>query len=299
MTATKNCERCSRPYTPLRRGFCKNCDARRRSLYGYRCSFVDAEPVRLHVKNLIAAGVGTNRIAKLSSLKRNTVRFLMYGRPDRGSGPSKRVSTKTANAILAIPIPQSAHHLAADHCPVDSTGTRRRLQSLVAFGYTRRYLAERIGMTPTSLSRLINSDLAVRAVNARQIEKLYTELEAIPGPSTQARKDGIRNGWPVPALWDDDIDLPEAAPVEDSSVEVTYCELYEEMRSLGYSPREVIRRYPVQYRDRAQVIALLTDEGMSAKSIADLLDLSERTVVRYRTSNKMPVQAYWIAEQAG
>jgi len=123
-------------------------------------------------------------------------------------------------------------------------GTRRRLQALVAFGYPRCYLADRIGMLPSNFGRLLSdSNSQVLAITARKVVALFDELSATPGPSSRARKDGARRGWAVPMAWDDDtIDDPLAAPDRGVEVMITFTEWYLELRELGYSDSEIAAR---------------------------------------------------------
>lgn len=254
MSQLKPCEKCGRDYYPLRRGYCHRCDAQRRARHGYQCSYVDAGPVRDHVAALGAAGIGLRRLAQLSGLNRKTLTCLLNGRSERGSAPSQRVSARTAQAILAVEIPEVPHHGVAGGQLVDAIGTVRRAQALVAFGYPRSYIASRMGMTPGNATRLFTpTTLRVLASTARKMEILFGELQATPGPSQRARNDGIRNGWDVPLAWDDDeldqftavLDEPRAVE-EQPAGGVSFDEIYRELRYLGYSDSDIARREGIQ-----------------------------------------------------
>lgn len=248
MPTPKPCEKCGRNYYPLRRGYCNRCDMRRRTLYGYQCSFVDAQPVRDHVATLRAAGIGLRRVSALSGVSRTTLTSLMVGRSERGTGPSKRISDKTAQAILAVAVPAVPHaDSVAGHHLVDAIGTVRRAQALVAFGYPRRYIAERLGIAPTNATRLFDPfTLRVTADTARKMAALFDELQATPGPSQRARNDARRNGWEPPLAWDDDeidhftVSLDDVSPAEDEPID--FDELYEELRYLGFTDAEIAQR---------------------------------------------------------
>ena len=137
MPQAKPCEKCGRDYYPLRRGYCHRCDMQRRARYGYQCSFVDAAPVRQHVAALGAAGIGLRRLAQLSGVSRSALTCLVNGRSERGSGPNKRVSAATAQAILAIEVrmsrvpwnfgggPVSIRLRSPDHCALRVRHFRR------------------------------------------------------------------------------------------------------------------------------------------------------------------------------
>jgi WhiB family redox-sensing transcriptional regulator len=193
------CEKCGREYAPLRRGYCNRCDMRRRSLIGYQCSYVDAEPTRLHVKNLQAAGLGLRRVAELARVDRKVLQWVMTGRSERGAPPSARLSARNAEKILAVPIPEVVHRAVAKGQLVDAAATVRLLQSLVAAGYTRAYLAAQLGMQPGNATRLFRDVRSVRADTAQRVEDLFNHLRASPGPSDIARAEGRKQGWSPPS----------------------------------------------------------------------------------------------------
>ena len=146
------------------------------------------------------------------------------------------------------------HHGVAGGKLVDAIGTVRRAQALVAFGYPRSYIASRLCISPANATRLFDpATLRFVAATARRMEALFVELQATPGPSQRARNDGIRNGWDVPLAWDDDeldqftavLDEPRAV-VEQAAGDVSFDELYRELRYLGYSDSDIARREGIQ-----------------------------------------------------
>lgn len=224
----------------------------RRSRYGYECSFVDAQPVRDHVAALAAAGIGLRRLAVLSGVGRSTLTTLVSGRSDRGTGPSKRISSQTAAAVLAVALPEVPHDASvADQQLVDAIGTVRRAQSLVALGYPRCDIAERIGVSPCNATRLFDpATLRVTARTARKVATLFDELQMRPGPSQRARNEGQRNGWDITLAWDDE-EIDRFTPhLEDDSTHVeepvSFTELYEELRYLGYTDADIARREGIE-----------------------------------------------------
>lgn len=246
--STRLCSKgCGRPAT--RRGWCSSHYMQQRDrqiAYGrWQVLYTEAEPVRLHIKELNAAGLGLRRISQLSGVNRKTLQWIVGGRSERGTPPSYKVLQDNADRLLAIPIPSSVRHQGvADHRPVAAVGTRRRLQALVAFGYPRCYLADRIGMLPSNFGRLLSdTNSQVLAITARKVVALFDELSATPGPSSRARKDAARRGWAVPMAWDDDtIDDPLATPDRGLEVMITFTEWYLELRELGYSDSEIAAR---------------------------------------------------------
>ena len=76
---------------------------RRREIgYGRWSAFVDAEPARAHVLDLMVAGTGWRSIAELAGLSETTVQRLLYGIP--GQPPAVRILRRTADALLDLGI---------------------------------------------------------------------------------------------------------------------------------------------------------------------------------------------------
>lgn len=194
-------------------------DARRYRLraYGRWQPYIDAEPIRAHVRSLQANGIGLIRIAGLAHISHGSISRLMYGDPRRGTSPSKRVRPQTAAAILAV---QPSLDLLGATVQVDATGTRRRIQALVVMGWSLSKIAVRIGAAPTNIGKTMRS-ATVYASTARAIRDVYNELWDQPPPedthrdriaASRARSYARRQGWVSPLAWDEDIDDPKARP---------------------------------------------------------------------------------------
>ncbi|MBE4761780.1 hypothetical protein [Streptomyces caniscabiei] len=191
---------------------------RRRAIaYGRWQPYVDAEPVRQHVHALSEFGIGWMRLARISGVPRGSMSKLLYGDPQRGMAPSKRVLPKNAQAILAVE--PTLDNLGA-RVPVDGTGTRRRLQALVAKGWSQSELARRMGMDRANFGGTITRGL-VYASTVRTVNALYDELwrldpeqHGVPARwAQQARTLAAARGWAPIGAWDDDrIDDPAAFP---------------------------------------------------------------------------------------
>jgi hypothetical protein len=260
---------CTRP--PVRRGMCgahyEQWRTRQHAYGRFKSLYVDAEPARLHVKELQARGLGLRRIAQLAGLNRKILQYLMSGRPDRGTGPCQEVTAETASKILAVELPARPHSDNAAHQPVPAVGTIRRLQALVAFGYPRSYLASRLDIQPGNATRLFDdSTTHVLAITARRVEALFGELQLTPGPGIRARNEGRRRGWPLPMQWDEDC-IDDAGSEADRS-----------RRRRGYDPAHD----PELIAERQERVTAMTRQGLSASEIAVQLGVTGRTVVRDR-----------------
>jgi hypothetical protein len=69
--------------------------------YGRWASYVDAEPVRTYVYDLLWSK-DLQAIAKEAGIARDTVRRLMYGVPWKGQPPARRILARTANALTSV-----------------------------------------------------------------------------------------------------------------------------------------------------------------------------------------------------
>lgn len=201
---------CGREAT--RRGFCGACYMRhmtRQKAYGrWESKLIDAQPARDHVTALRAAGLGLQSISQQSGVSRFAIQTLMNGRARNGrrEPPSRQITRHNAEHLLAIPIPEARHH----NGYLPSTGSRRRLQALIAIGHTRDALAHQSGVNRETIERLAaGAQEWVTPTNADKIRALFTELQMTPGPSTRSRRHAAHHGWPLPLDWDEDrIDDP-------------------------------------------------------------------------------------------
>lgn len=185
-------------------------DRRKQIIAGTWQPFVDAEPVRAHVRSLMAAGVGRRRIAVLAGCADSRIRFLLNGRP--GKPPQSRIRPALAEKLLWI--------CADAHAPgtsVDATGTKRRIQALACLGHTLTGQAARLGLSTGSYAVLLDRD-RVRRSTADKVRVLYDEVSRLPTPAAGFGPSRIRNlarrqGWFPPVAWDEEtIDDPAAAP---------------------------------------------------------------------------------------
>jgi transcriptional regulator with XRE-family HTH domain len=191
-------------------------DRRHRAIaYGTWQPFVEAEPIRQHVRDLQACGLGLRRIAETAGVDRKRLQALLNGRSERGTGPQEKIRPQIAAAILAV---EPSLDLLGDKTVIDASGTRRRLQALVALGWSQAKLATRLGWTPGNFGTLMKEPRTVVAT-ARKVRALYDALwdEAPPEAdyrekiaASRARNHATKHGWLPPQAWDDDfIDVPD------------------------------------------------------------------------------------------
>jgi DNA-binding Xre family transcriptional regulator len=248
----------------------------RQNLYGRWEPFVDAGPARAHVRACMAAGIGTRRICALSGVSRAAVTGLLYGkqRPGKPTVPSARIRPDVSAKLLAVPIGTGS--LAPGMC-VDATGTHRRLQALIAIGWSRAELGRRIEVTPQNFTSLMTTE-QVTVRTAAAVRALYDELSMQPRTATdhrirvsinRARNSAAAAGWAPPLAWDDeDIDDPAAKP-------------------------HLTDRGPVGDRkqEREELVRTLHRQQYNDQQIADRTGMSDRTVLRIRARLGLPAVA--------
>lgn len=145
---------------------CKNANSaygRERAL-GVDVAYVGADPVRKHIAELAAAGVGLKQVAKVSGVSHGSLWKIVYGAPNRG--PSKRVRKATADAVLAV-TPRDA----ADGAKVPAGPTWKLIDEMIAAGVPKVRIAEAIGQAGPGLQL---GRLCVSGRQARAVHGLHT-----------------------------------------------------------------------------------------------------------------------------
>lgn len=95
---------------------------------------------------------------------------------------------------------------------VDATGTRRRIQALMAAGWSGTLLADHLFVGREHIGKLAGRPrVTIRWAEA--VKDLYDQIGLDEGPSTHSRTRALRAGWPPPIEWGADIDDPKAKPL--------------------------------------------------------------------------------------
>ncbi|HEX8082130.1 MAG TPA: hypothetical protein VF557_18105 [Jatrophihabitans sp.] len=254
----------------------------RERAYGRWKPYIDASPSRAHIASLRAAGIGVDQIAKLTGLSPSHLRGLIYP-SSNGKPPFRKIRHETAERILAVPVDDSSR---AANSRVDATGTRRRLQALVAIGWAQELLADELGRSPANLRR----SMASRSVTARTrhlVQEMYERLWDAEPPhllaaqrraSAAARAHAAKHHWLPPLAWDDIDDDPDPGP--------TACVF--SSRNDGFDEIAIERAMSgdvevrLTHAEQVEVVRRLSDRGRSIPTIAAILSTSTRTVSRYR-----------------
>jgi hypothetical protein len=259
--------------------------ATRQRIYGRWHPYIDAGPVREHIAALRAAGIGVERIAQLAGISISHIREL--AQHGRGHSPgTQRVRPSTATRVLRIGVDDRNR---APHSRVDATGTRRRLQALVAIGWPTELLAAQLGRRPTSLCRSMAGE-SVTVRTAQDVATLYERLWNTPPPpmtgeqraaADAARAHAAARGWLPPFAWDDvDTDPTPPALTAGRSQRNDLDEIAVE-RALAGDHITYDDLTPVEQQE---VVRRLTARGSSIRDIAAQLGTTKRTVSRRRAS---------------
>lgn len=263
----------------------------------YDSGLVPAAPVREHLELLRASGLGWKRVARLSGIGETAVSQLIYGRKGSNSDPRKgetlkRVSRRTANAILAV---QPSLELLGDNALVRAEPYARRLEALVAIGWSQSKLAAELQVQKVSNFRVIREyendrDSTICASTARAIVALYDRL-AMSKPPTSTKWDRIahnrsityasQRGWPLPMDWaayDDDFDRTQAPQRSQRDPELASVDLDEVVVVLAMGGTRV-RMTPAE---RREAIRRLHAQRMTDPEIAIALHMPTRSVFRIR-----------------
>lgn len=179
--------------------------------YGQWQPFTGTGRAREHLEMLAACGIGPKQAAVLAGIGRTTAARIL-------AGTLKRIRPATEQRILAA---RPSLRLLPAAVMIDATGTRRRIQALIACGWSQRKLAARLPMSTGALCGLLSGP-RVRAGTAVKVRALYDELWNMPPPSgsrqdrvaaSRARNYAAARDWARPAAWDDDrIDDPAGRP---------------------------------------------------------------------------------------
>lgn len=105
-------------------------------------------------------------------------------------------------------------YLARGPLTVDGTGTRRRIQALVAIGWSLGDLDRELGRKETYCSYLVRRIRPVLLTTAQEVDTLYDRL-SMQRPegwvADRQRRWAQARGWPPPLAWTD-IDDPAEEP---------------------------------------------------------------------------------------
>lgn len=252
----------------------------KRSAYGRPAPRVPAGPTRAHLILLSDNGIGMRRVSELTGLSRTTLQTILRGRGgtgDRAREQWQTVGREVEAKVLAI---QPSPDTAAPAGYVPATGAHRRVQALVAAGWSVASLAAKIEMETSNLWTVLGQDQITAAMHRRIVE-LHDGFATCPPPestpqergsATRARRYAAKHGWQPTLAWDDIDHDPEPPATDDTdAVDELAVDLWLE------GATGTLNRL-----DWPAAVQRATDLGWTASAIAERLGCTDRTVVRIR-----------------
>ncbi|MFE0472731.1 helix-turn-helix domain-containing protein [Streptomyces sp. NPDC058947] len=191
--------------------------ARKRSKFdvarGVRAK-VDATEARKHGVALKEAGMPPADMAEWTGLSEATVSDVISGR-------ARQIHRDTAEAILALPIPDK-NYRPRNGGLLDVVGAQRKLCALSVRGFTVPVLVQETGVPERTITDIRGGwRKRIQVATDRAIDSAYRRLWdadpadfGIPAESVRrAREWAHKQGWPPPAAWDEDtIKDPKGRP---------------------------------------------------------------------------------------
>lgn len=175
-------------------------------LNGRPHGMVEAEPIRRHVNALMRLGWTQPTISLLHGHSTaSQVRQIAIG--------TTELAQVRMDLLRAIPLTYHVPASLPDETKVPAAGAVRRVQSLLALGWTHEHIREASGGFHSGrlLSDRVGPRRWISAGNWRRVDQAFRTLSARRGPNSRAAGMARGLGYVPPAAWDD-IDDPRERP---------------------------------------------------------------------------------------
>ena len=171
-----------------------------------------AKIVANHLRAAMRQGASYKDVEARTGVCERTIRYVLSAPPERV------VYRRTASRLMSLPLMPASRRV------VSGAGTRRRIEALALLGWTRAEIADRAGLSKSTL-RPVNMRRKVYASTASAVARVYNELRMTPRTGWQAeriiklsRELGYVPGW----AWrqgdlDSELAQPNLGLVEDSA----------------------------------------------------------------------------------
>ena len=217
---------------------------------------VDATPVREHLLLLADHGISLRQAAELAGTGYQTL-YALFRRPVRHT-----VRPEHAAAILAINPDETTPR------KVDTAGTRRRIQALVADGWPMAHLADHLGVYRSYVHELARRDGKQRtlATTAQKVADGYERLARMRPARhgvnkrlyKQARNLAASRNWPPTTYWAtrmDVIDDPHFEPMYGLTRGKLLAADARELFTHGVPAEQAARRLDISLKYLQQVLS--------------------------------------------
>lgn len=165
---------------------------------------VPSGPTTEHIRSLVAAGASQAGVARAAGLSAEAVsRLLHRPRASVQIGTERRVLAITLEDVLRRRDPQGF---------VPAIGARRRIQALLAMGWTHQLITDHMtGCKQISHVALNQRGNWIARATHDAVVAAYEALSMKLGPSERTRERAKARGYAPPLAWDEgDLDNPEA-----------------------------------------------------------------------------------------
>lgn len=175
----------------------------------------------------------------------------------------------TEAKILAIPLVACARAEGDAGGYVPALGSARRIQALIAIGYTKYRIAELTDMHIKTITDIaLGYTKVVQAESAKTIADIFNRYHLVIPPrdrwTTAARRGALAKGWAIPLAWDEHtIDDPNAQPDIGESNKLDWYEEYKELIGFGLSHDKAAERMNLNRDSLYQRILRLNNAKMA------------------------------------
>lgn len=241
-----------------------------------RARYVPAEPVRRKLQQFLDADVPVRALSRSSGLSAPALRAIVDGERDV-------VQRRTAEYVSRLTLTGVYEQQQSGHVP--KVGAVRRVQALMAMGWTRNHITE---AGATSLPRVLSGPGNLITLEKwREIKDVYDQLGMTPGPSPETKGHARSRGYSPPLAWDDStIDNPHARPHIDVPVAAGTETI--DMVAVDRAIARTGAATNLTPAERIEVVRGMAAGGASDPQIGQHLDVVDRTILRTRHRHDIP-----------
>lgn len=187
---------------------------------------IPAAPAVEHLAALAARGMDPRDMAEQSGLSLSTCRDLVRGRrPDKHDVPGKplgKIYRDTVERALTVTFAEPVLTDGKYGPTINGTGTARRIQGLIAKGFSVKVIAEALDASTQYTHQLATRRFPMTATKtARLVAEVYDKFQHVDPLDygltqwavSRAKSAARKHGFVPPEVWDEDtIDDPNALP---------------------------------------------------------------------------------------
>ena len=252
--------------------------AYRRDRDAGRRRYVDAAPTRERLQSLVDASVPVRTVARVAGLSATTISTIL-------DGTQARVQRATAQRVHHLSVAGVYASVSTGHVP--RVGATRRVQALLALGWPHHHLGA-AGISNSAQIVGAPGDL-ITVRRWRQVRDVYDALSMTPGPSPETRGWAAKLGYAPPLAWDEDtIDDPDAAPDRAGSSTDHDDGAVVDAVAVARAAAAPWHAVALTAAEARAVVAVMAAAGASDAVIATHVQVSDRTVLRWRTRDAIP-----------